>query len=265
MPSEDRRAREHSARVRLWVCLLMAGTAGIVASIPLDLQVQRLDATSTGGQIVGNVIAHAIQYAILIGFFSWIGVALSPLVGLDAPLLRLLAERKSIGKYPSRSVMVESIALGTATAVFLLGATGILESYLARGLSPHPKIFGWWTGLTSSVSASIIEELLTRWGTLTGLAFVLTKLGFSRGSSFWVANGLAALLFGAAHLPNLRLLGDLGASPLALETFVVASNGIAGIAFGYLYRRRGIEASILAHATTDVWLHAVVPSLAILG
>ena len=265
MPSEDRSAPEQSARVRLWVYLLMAGTAGLIASIPFDVHVQRLDASGAGGHIVGNVIAHAIQYGVLIGLFSWIGVALSPLVGLDAPLLRLLAERKSIDRYPSRAVMVESIALGTATAVALLASTGILESHLSRGLSPHPKIFGWWTGVTSSVSASIIEELLTRWGVLTGVAFVLTKLGFSRGSSFWVANGLAALLFGAAHLPNLRLLGSFGASPLALQTFVVASNGIAGIAFGYLYRRRGIEASILAHATTDVWLHAVVPSLGILG
>jgi hypothetical protein len=42
------------------------------------------------------------------------------------------------------------------------------------------------------VSAGIIEELITRWGILTGLAFVLTKLSFSRGLSFWVANGLAA-------------------------------------------------------------------------
>jgi len=99
---------------------------------------------------------------VLIGLFCLIGVALSPLVGLDAPLLQLLAEGKSIGRYPSRAEMVESIALGTATAVFLLGSTGILESHLATGLSPHPKIFGWWTGLTSSVSASIIEELLTR-------------------------------------------------------------------------------------------------------
>ena len=38
-------------------------------------------------------------------------------------------------------------------------------------------------------------------------------------------------------------------------------NGLAGIAFGYLYRERGLEAAMIAHFTADFVIYVVGPSL----
>src|SRR4051794_6215389 len=48
--------------------------------------------------------------------------------------------------------------------------------------------------------------------------------------------------------------------PLALAlSFVLASNGLPGLAFGWLYWRRGLLAARAAHAAADVVLKVVLP------
>lgn len=38
-------------------------------------------------------------------------------------------------------------------------------------------------------------------------------------------------------------------------------NGIAGLLFGWLYWRRGLEAAVIAHFATDIVLHVLLPSV----
>jgi membrane protease YdiL (CAAX protease family) len=40
-------------------------------------------------------------------------------------------------------------------------------------------------------------------------------------------------------------------------TAAVVLNGIAGVAFGYLYWKRGLEAAIIAHFFADIVLHGI--------
>ena len=46
---------------------------------------------------------------------------------------------------------------------------------------------------------------------------------------------------------------------MVLRTLLL--NGIAGIAFGWLYWKRGIEMAMLAHFSADIVLHVVTPLL----
>ena len=73
---------------------------------------------------------------------------------------------------------------------------------------------------------------------------------------FWGAIAVAALLFGAGHLPA-------AAKIWGLEDIVVvrtiALNAIAGIAFGWLYWKRGIEMAMLGHFSADIVLHVLAP------
>src|SRR5262245_12106647 len=68
---------------------------------------------------------------------------------------------------------------------------------------------------------------------------------------FWVANGLAALLFGLGHIP-----GALASVPLtpAVWAYAIVLNGICGIVFGWLFWRKGLEAAMVAHFTVDIVL-----------
>ncbi len=72
-----------------------------------------------------------------------------------------------------------------------------------------------------------------------------------------MANVLAVVPFGLLHLTNVAGMGV----PITLGAVLMAVllNEVAGVIFGILYWRRGIEAAILAHFATDIVLKAIVP------
>lgn len=80
--------------------------------------------------------------------------------------------------------------------------------------------------------------------------------GRPRRSVLWVAIIVIAVAFGLAHLPATVAIG------LPLDALVVtraiALNGIGGIAFGWLYWRRGLESAMVAHFSADLVLHVLL-------
>jgi membrane protease YdiL (CAAX protease family) len=76
---------------------------------------------------------------------------------------------------------------------------------------------------------------------------------------FWPANLLAAFALGALHLPLLRnSTGPISAGGVLA---FLAGNAVLGLTFGWLYRRRGLEAAMFAHGAADVWLQGLLPAL----
>lgn len=90
------------------------------------------------------------------------------------------------------------------------------------------------------------------------VAWLLSRL--SRGQPrAWVmlaALVVAALVFGAGHLPAAAQLAPL-TGELVLR--VIAYNMLAGLVFGWLYWKRGLEHAMLAHLCADLVLHVAAP------
>jgi membrane protease YdiL (CAAX protease family) len=63
-------------------------------------------------------------------------------------------------------------------------------------------------------------------------------------SVFWAANIVAAVVFGLGHLPGTAALARLS---VALVVRAVVLNAIAGLVFGVLYRRYGLERAMTSH------------------
>jgi hypothetical protein len=101
----------------------------------------------------------------------------------------------------------------------------------------------------------VTEEVLMRWGVMTTLVWLAWRLlqkkaGLPRATLVIGAILVAALLFGALHLPAARAMGvDLAAPVVA---FIIIGNALPAILFGLLYWRYGIEAAIMAHALSHV-------------
>jgi membrane protease YdiL (CAAX protease family) len=66
---------------------------------------------------------------------------------------------------------------------------------------------------------------------------------------FWVANFLAAILFGIAHLPALGGMVQL-ITIIIIRTVLL--NAIGGVFYGWLFWRRHLEAGMVAHASTHI-------------
>ncbi len=66
--------------------------------------------------------------------------------------------------------------------------------------------------------------------------------------------GVLALLFGVGHLGAVSAVAPLTAAVVART---VALNALAGVAFGWLFWRRSLEAAMLAHMAGHVVLTLV--------
>jgi len=104
-------------------------------------------------------------------------------------------------------------------------------------------------------SDSVIEEVMLRLFVMSLIAFVFWKLFFRREANppvgvIIAANIVAALLFAASHLPStMQMFGEI--TPMVLfRCFLL--NGAAGLAFGFLYRRYGIQYAMAAHAGAHI-------------
>ena len=122
----------------------------------------------------------------------------------------------------------------------------------------RPPAFGSMAIESAAVgSITAIEETLVRWGLMTALIGLGRRAGMRE--AFWPANALAALVFGALHLPAVALLRiPLTGGVLA---YVLLGNALAGVVFGWMFRRRGLEGAMVAHGAADVWLQAALPAL----
>lgn len=230
---------------RLWAILVSMGAAGFVLSSPFLLQVIR-----EARLPVAPAVALALQFAqtlVLVAVAAYGGVRLCGSVGLDAPWLRAMAGK---GERPVdfASMAIEALAAGSVAAI------------AARAIVPlsvwKPVQAGFWTRISGAFYGGTVEEILVRFGLLTALMVLFRRTGID---GFWPANLVAALVFGALHLPVLRLSG----TPVTAGavTAIIAGNTVPGLTFGWLYRRRGLEAAMLAHGAADVWLQGLLPTL----
>lgn len=161
------------------------------------------------------------------------------------------------------------VAPGLALLIGLLvaAALAITDAALANSLGDEwrevlaeakakPQLHALAIGV---LYGGLAEEVMMRWGLMSLLAWLLLAVqgrfsGASAQSSvalMWTAIALAALVFAAGHLPALAQSVTL-TGPLVIRT--VFLNVIAGVAYGWLFWRKGLECAMLAHAFTHFGL-----------
>jgi membrane protease YdiL (CAAX protease family) len=71
--------------------------------------------------------------------------------------------------------------------------------------------------------------------------------------AFWIANAAQAAWFGFGHVAEGLVASQAGGLALATLT---APQTWSGLVFGYVYRRWGLEAAIVAHMASDLLVPA---------
>ncbi len=190
---------------------------------------------------------------------AYLGLRLGPALGLGAPLLIALLERRpGAGAQLRRDAMLAT-AIGVVIGALLWVMRIVLALYLPAELPAlgHRGAIG---GLLVSISAAIGEEIWMRLGVMTVLAWLIKRIaGHAELRPFvaWAAILLAAVLFGLIHVPQLAAAG--AASPSGIVATMLG-NMLVATACGWLYWRRSLIAAIVAHFAVDVVLH-VFPAL----
>ncbi len=233
-----------SPNFRLGFTLWIAGITG-VASLSLTTLPRLLSGTPLPIPLPAAIAASMLQSAVFLAIAVWLGVRFSRPLGLRAPVTEAFLARADVGA-PLRRLLLPALLAGLATAGWLAFLGTVTPAELRAGGEKFPIPL-----VAKVLYGGVTEELLLRWGLMTLLIWIPWRLLQGKGRAPHLASILfgliaSALLFAAGHLPAVVAMKAPLTAPVV--TYVLAGNALPGILFGILYWRRGIEASILAHA-----------------
>ncbi|EIM04651.1 CPBP family glutamic-type intramembrane protease [Rhodanobacter denitrificans] len=229
----------------------IAGALATLALMPYAMALTPQKFTALPLPLPAIVLAAAAQTGVLCWLLGWLGLYLGAPYGLDAPWLRAWVYRRP--RDPARRPR-------WWLAVLLGGLAGLLVVGLsALGPKHAENIIQAWRGALASFYGGIVEEVLCRLLLVSALVWLLARCNrrVARPWMFVLAIVLAALLFGAGHLPAAHAAGLLG-TPL-LVARIVLLNAVVAVVFGGLFWKYGLEHAMLAHFCADLVLHVALP------
>lgn len=255
-----------------WKVFLILWIAAILATIAIipyatELQTSAITTANLPMSLPALIALQILQNAILFAIMIFGGMFFASQVDLGAPILDAMTRGESVaGKV--RAILPLSIILGVLLTLAVLG----LEFFFfqpamlkelgdtANTLNLQTSQPAAWKGFLASFYGGIAEEIQVRLLVMSFFVWLgrfVSKTADGRPTSavFWVANILAAVLFGLGHLPTTALLVPL--TPLVITRAVVL-NGLLGIIFGWLYWKRGLESAMISHFSADIVLHVLL-------
>jgi Type II CAAX prenyl endopeptidase Rce1-like len=195
------------------------------------------------------MLLQGLQYSTLLAISILIGIGCAYRVGLRSHLIDHWVFHTA--KSPSFAVEIKwSLGVGAAATIVLLLFDRLMQPVLPEALqaanNAEPSGLNL---LTALFYGGITEEILMRWGLMSLLVWIAWK-GLKQGVTlpsqgiYQGAIVLAALVFGLLHLPATAAIVPL--TPVVIVRALLL-NGIAGIAFGWLFWQYSLEAAMLAH------------------
>jgi hypothetical protein len=268
-PREMETVRNESGRTKpqdypwkIFSVLFIASILGVGAVLPYAFALlgKIISARTLPVSMPVLVVAQMIQSAILFGIVIFLGLLLARKVGLEMPILECWA---SSGKaeFPRGAFSIPLLSGAGIGGVIVFLLRFVFLPRIPQSPLASDAMISVWKRLLACFYGGINEELLMRLFFLSLVLWLLKKISRTKSLRpapiiFWSANFIVALLFGASHLALVKFMMEI--TPMVLAT-ILSLNGIAGLLFGYLYWKRGIEAAMLTHFSADIVLHVFGP------
>lgn len=242
--------------LRLALVLGLVALLATLAVFPYLLALMPQKIASLRAPLWVLVIAQSLQAGVIAWLLAWLGLAAGARHGLDAPWLRSWVY--GTPRPTQRNAWWLAAGAGFAAGIAVVVIHASMKGALPSGPVSEPAV---WRGALASLYGGTAEEFMFRLGVMSVLVWLLAALRQHRAGTgvFVAAIVIAALLFGAGHLPaaagaGMQLTGATVATLLLL-------NGVVGVVCGLLYWRKGLEHAMLAHFCADLVLHVITPAL----
>ena len=205
------------------------------------------------------ILIGAIQNLALLAITLWLGLKLSRRLGLRMPLLESYVGDKPGANLRLAPILTSGLLVGLVVGIIILSCLLLLAPRLPNLPFVIAARLPIWKRFLACFYGGVYEELFTRLFLLSAIAWIVNRTWRRptpqlSNSAFWFANIFTAIAFGLGHLPSASLLMPITAIVVVAALLL---NGIAGIAFGYLFRTRGLEAAMIAHFTADFVIYVV--------
>ena len=266
MPAADAILRftpsDSPPRARLAVFWGITGALGAVAVLPYAMALTPALFARIPVALPVFVAAQFAQACVMLFLLSWIGLRLGPALGLDAPLTRALVYRTKL-PVPWRTLASACLA-GALAGAAVLGLDRLLAPLMPPAALAAPGSIAFWKRFLACFYGGMTEELLARLFVMTTIVWAVHHIAATKKKkksppgSATIAIGVlgAAILFGLGHLPAAAEVWPLTRMVVARTVLL---NAVAGITFGVLYWRRGLEHAMCAHFCADILVHLIGP------
>jgi membrane protease YdiL (CAAX protease family) len=233
---------------QLFSILWVAGMVGAAAGFPYLMSIARLRLQGTALRPFRLLLPYLGQMAILVGIAVAVGVRLGRGVGLTTPLVESYLSGNVVAN--ARRSAVAGVTVGIVVALLIT----LLESVLFQRFVSVPTLdLPAWQRALAALYGGLTEEILGRFFLMTLVAWIMSlhKERPVGGGVLFLANLVAAVVFAFGHLPVTRVLTTVSGVVIART---LALNGIAGVVFGVLFKRYGLESAMIAHSVSDLIL-----------
>lgn len=237
---------------KYWIFLLISGVVGGIFTGIYTLEITdpaliEEAIAQLGGKEIYIIIStvQVIYYALICGI---LGKFIAKKIGLWR---ELRFEGKSLVISALAGLLVGVAMMALELLWFVNVSDAVKESYKAL-----PTVSN---AIASLIYGGIIEELMIRLFLMSLVALIIWKLFYKSAETvptkaLVIANIVAAILFAAGHLPSTAV--SIGITlPIIIRCFLL--NGGAGLVFGFLYQKRGIQYAMIAHAFAHVAMKVI--------
>lgn len=272
---EVRAAADRAAWRRESALLVALAIAGAVLEYPLAVAIRSVNGSEIGRvlPLFGVTLVLASMVPVALGINRGLGLPGAPLIAAKIAgreihfSLRSLV-RISIGYAILAAAAGGGVLMIVIVPLFLIGHGG------ARINLPSPPILTLAPGRIAIVGASVaiaaavseeIQFRLVLYAILGWIARLIShdSSGHPGRRALWIVTIAQGYLFGIVHLIPLGGVLFHSTSRLLIGGLLMPQTW-EGVVFGRLYLRRGLEASMLAHASMDVALFALA-AIGVLG
>lgn len=200
------------------------------------------------------VTAQMIQLAVLAlvaCFFGQRMVKSTPLPG--TPILNGLLNRQKQTVLPIiREACFWGLFGGLLTVVLCIPFWDISVLLLKEEMK-----VALWKSVLACFYGGTTEEILFRYFMMTFFVWLFGRMKL-KTAGIWLAIILNGIIFGLGHI---GITSGMTVITADIIIRAVLLNGSLSVIYGILYWKRGLESAMMAHFSTDVVLHVLIPHL----
>lgn len=237
-------------KFKLGLTLFIIGFIGVFSMLTVTIPLESLPK-----EVLDKISPQTLKYLVLINpiilllIAVIVGSLLFDKVGFSVPTI------SSILKIEQPKIkFIEQVKFGVffgllvgilITVIGIVFKSSLPQEFIEIGVKI--KI----TTVARFLYGGLTEELLMRFGFMTLVVWLIFKIKKNLNSStYWAGIFTASILFAVGHFPV--VFNAIQSPTISLLTYVLIGNSIAGLFFGWLYWKKGLEAAFIAHIFAHV-------------
>ncbi len=238
-----------NGKLKLGLTLFVLGFLGVLTMLTVRLPLGDLPEEIAQLPPFTIKLLTLVQPIIFLSIAVVVGTALYDKVSLTVPTISSLLKIE----HPKIS-FVQQIKYGVLFGL-LAGILIVFVAFIFEMLLPEEfKVLASKVELTLLARlgyGGIVEELLLRFGFMTFVVWVASKLTKNlNGTTYWIGIILSTILFAIGHFPV--VYASVSQPSFLLLTYILIGNSVGGLILGWLYWQKGLETAIIAHAFAHV-------------